>query len=218
MRVLIAGGDRSWYSMQLATATLASRGPFPRSEWEVLRRALCQAGRGLAYAHSMDVVHRDLSPWNVLDVGDRWVIADWGLGQVALGGAGRLTLDGQIFGTPAFTAPEVFVDPRRATTAADVYSLGRLAAWGASIERTDHEAPGGLHSAAWQEFVDGTTDIDPHKRWSLPGVLAYLGKIDFAERVLRDGSVDLCPHCRSDVGYDSGARCLRCHLPNPSYA
>jgi hypothetical protein len=154
----------------------------------------------------------------VLYVGGCWVIADWGLGQIPPSRQRRLTVQGQTFGTPDFTAPEVFVDPRRATVAADVYSLGRIAAWGTGIQRSEHRESSGTRGGAWRELVDGTTAIDPRKRWSLSRALSYLDRVTFAQRALDRESGDPCPHCLADIGYDSCGRCLRCHMSNPSYA
>jgi serine/threonine protein kinase len=217
MGVLAEGEEGLWYSMQIAAGTLASRGPFPSGEWKFLRRALREAGRGLAYAHAENVVHRDLSPSKLLDVSGRWVVANWGVAQIPSSQEGRLAVQEQIFGTPDFTAPEVLVDPPRATAAADVYSLGRLAAWGTGIERSERSSSRRARFGAWRGFVDGTTDSDPRRRWSLPRALDFLEQVDQTD-VLYDDSIDPCPHCHANVGYDSGTRCLRCHVSNPSYA
>jgi tRNA A-37 threonylcarbamoyl transferase component Bud32 len=95
----------------------------------------------LDYAHRQGVVHRDVKPSNILlELGEkaaangtvrgcgrqpvrRILIADFGL---ALGDAGevRMTLDGQLLGTPAYMSPEQVGDPHAVGGRSDVYSLG----------------------------------------------------------------------------------------------
>jgi predicted Ser/Thr protein kinase len=80
--------------------------------------AYIAAGRGLAAAHAAGIVHRDFKPDNVL-VGDdgRVRVTDFGL-AAAKPSAGRpqnvgdveLTAEGSVLGTPAYMAPEQFVD------------------------------------------------------------------------------------------------------------
>ncbi len=81
--------------------------------------------KGLAAAHAQKVTHRDLKPANVLyDKARREVlITDFGLARI--GGQARGTLEGAVFGTPAYMSPE----QARGQTGvigplSDVYSLG----------------------------------------------------------------------------------------------
>jgi serine/threonine protein kinase len=80
--------------------------------------------RGLEAIHAEGIVHRDLKPHNVLvGAGDRPVIADFGIAGNLTGQ--RLTLTGQVVGTPAYMAPETF-DDVASTPAADLYALGAI--------------------------------------------------------------------------------------------
>lgn len=100
------------------------RGPLPVAEAVVHLR---QAAVGLAHAHSLGVVHRDVKPGNLLLGADSRVhILDLGLARVSLADADdeHLTLAAQIIGTVDFMAPEQAVTPSRADARVDVYSLG----------------------------------------------------------------------------------------------
>jgi tRNA A-37 threonylcarbamoyl transferase component Bud32 len=98
-----------------------ARGPVPVGSAVRLLGEICA---GVAVLHDHGIVHRDLTPGNVLFTGtpERVVIADLGLAK-ALAAASGLTARA---GTPGYMAPEQddpmsVVDPR-----ADVYGLGRL--------------------------------------------------------------------------------------------
>ncbi len=97
--------------------------PIPVAEVIELGR---QMAEGLARAHDLGVVHRDLKPENVFVVpqpnGTQLVkIVDFGLARVRR--EDRLTVMGQIVGTPPYMAPERFKQDN-VTPAADLYALG----------------------------------------------------------------------------------------------
>ena len=78
----------------------------------------------LAYAHAKNVVHRDLTPANILvehETG-RVVTTDFGLARVTRSG-GSLTAAGTLIGTPEYWSPEQALG-RDTGTASDLYSLG----------------------------------------------------------------------------------------------
>ncbi len=96
--------------------------------------AVCQA---VAFAHSRNVLHRDLKGQNIIlgEFGEVFLL-DWGLakrvgepddpvGSVSEDDSGDMTVPGAVIGTPAYMAPEVAAGGP-ATKAADVYGLGTI--------------------------------------------------------------------------------------------
>jgi hypothetical protein len=87
---------------------------------------LAEIAAGVAVLHRNDVVHRDLTPGNVLfrraADGERVLIADLGLAK-ALAAASGLTARA---GTPGYMAPEQDDPLSVVDVRADVYGLGRL--------------------------------------------------------------------------------------------
>lgn len=88
-----------------------------------------QLAEGLAAAHRLGLVHRDVKPENVLlgfDSVPR--LGDFGLARrIASGDGDSVTLPGQIVGTPAYMSPEQSQGkPARLHPCTDIYSLGAL--------------------------------------------------------------------------------------------
>lgn len=119
---------RPYMSMEyLGGGSIASRmqrGPITR---ELALRWLWQAAAALDAAHELGLVHRDVTPHNLLlDVRDNVRLTDFGIataldGKVAEGGGEDL-----IQGTGGFIAPEHLAG-ESVTPAADVYGLGAVA-------------------------------------------------------------------------------------------
>jgi serine/threonine protein kinase len=83
----------------------------------------------LAHAHGQGVLHRDLKPGNLMVLPDgEPVILDFGLAAAPESELATLTATGDLFGTPAYLAPERLVEDGPAAASgdaqADVYALG----------------------------------------------------------------------------------------------
>jgi eukaryotic-like serine/threonine-protein kinase len=107
-----------------------------RAQWPMVRllAAFQQVTRGLAYAHSRGVLHRDVKPENILlgDFGEVY-LADWGLAKVQNGS--QLILHGEgsqpppgatdAGGTPGYMAPEILRDDWNVVDhRVDIFALG----------------------------------------------------------------------------------------------
>ncbi len=106
---------------------LAGTGPLPLAEG---KRAIAQIAAGLAAAHRLGIVHRDVRPANVLydRDSDRFLLTDFGLAAVldpAISSL-RLTRPGESLGNISYASPEQ-LRGEPVTERADVYSLGVLA-------------------------------------------------------------------------------------------
>ncbi len=111
---LLDGHDLAWHLRR--TSRLA-----PREA-----RALCdQIAGGLDAAHAAGIVHRDISPRNVMrcERSGAWKILDFGVGRLATSHA-TLT-QGLVVGTPGYMAPEQ-ARGELADARSDLFSFGAL--------------------------------------------------------------------------------------------
>ncbi|MEM9069705.1 MAG: protein kinase [Myxococcota bacterium] len=91
---------------------------------------LQQLARALAHAHEAGVIHRDLTPRNVMLEGDLVRLCDFGLSRQLESEA--ITTSGETIGTPAFMAPEQVQGDDAQGPAIDIYAFGCVAYLGLS--------------------------------------------------------------------------------------
>ena len=109
---------------------VAESGPLPRTK---ALHLIFQIASALAYAHKQGFVHRDIKPDNILVIDGKIAkVLDLGLAYNRLGSVGSTSPEPRqssgrklsIVGTPDYSAPEQSRNPRNATAASDVWSLG----------------------------------------------------------------------------------------------
>ncbi|WP_051772985.1 serine/threonine-protein kinase [Saccharothrix sp. NRRL B-16314] len=163
---------------------VTEHGPLPLA---TVFRLMAGVAEGLAAVHACGLIHRDLTPANVLLADDGPRVIDFGIAHAAA--ATSLTRTGMKIGTPALMSPEQ-VRGRSATTATDVFALGQLAVFAA----TGHTAFGeGNQDALFYRILNEPPDLDdcpaevraiaerclekdPDKRPTLTEVMAYARK------------------------------------------
>lgn len=99
-------------------ADTIAAGPMP---WGEALRIAQRVALVLDHAHHRGVVHRDITPDNIVVDGERVTVLDFGI--AARIGEPDEDSSGSSFGTPAYVAPER-LDGTPAQTATDVYALG----------------------------------------------------------------------------------------------
>lgn len=167
--------DQPWYTMRLVRgrplAVVVGEAPDLAARLRLLPRVLaaCQA---IGSAHAAGVVHRDLTPSNVM-IGPygETVVVDWGLARrldepdlPPLPGSTPsdvpLTQLGAVLGTPTWMAPEQ-ARGEPADRRADVYALGRildLVVRGRPDQRWPTEVPADLAAIVAKATADRLDD------------------------------------------------------------
>ena len=133
---------------------------------DALRHLALGLARGLDAIHRAGVVHRDLTPGNVILGPDGPVIVDFGVSRVD--DTTTITQAGSLVGTPAWMAPEQLRDGE-VSAASDMWAWGALMAYAAtgrplvSGERTE---------TVIAKVLDGALDLDGVPDWLAPVVTA----------------------------------------------
>jgi serine/threonine protein kinase len=88
-------------------------------------RYACQVLCALAYAHEHGVIHRDVSPSNIVITPQGSVkLMDFGLAKASASPSSSLS--GTYMGSPHYMSPEQVKDAARASAQSDIYSLGAV--------------------------------------------------------------------------------------------
>ncbi|WP_163504724.1 PQQ-binding-like beta-propeller repeat protein [Fodinicola acaciae] len=163
---------------------VTKHGPLP-SVWP-LAAGLAEA---LAAVHRAGVVHRDLTPSNVLLLADGPRVIDFGIARAADGTA--VTRTTGFIGSPAFLAPE-YVNGQTSGPAGDMFSFGAVLAYAATgrvpfgegpphllLYRVVHERPdlSAVTDLHLRGLLAACLDRDPRARPTPEQILATLGSV-----------------------------------------
>jgi len=210
------------YAAKLVEADLSARQPWLATEFingPTLREYVRERGRltggslralavalleAVAAIHEVGIIHRDLSPNNVILASDGPRVVDFGIAHHK-GVSAAITLTGGTVGTPSWMAPEQ-VEGKHSTPATDLFSWAAVITYAA----TGHPPFGeGRPEAVLYRVVHGDPDLDsvpdrlrdvvaacfakdPDQRPSVPMVLTELGVgvdtdiSEAAEQTVRD--------------------------------
>jgi serine/threonine protein kinase len=115
-----ADGDELWIAMELIDGVTLRAWLAGRPSQRTVLAILDGAGRGIAAAHAVGLVHRDVKPENILvDKTGRAVVTDFGLARAADGSHASRTM---LAGTPPYLAAEL-LDGARADARSDQYAF-----------------------------------------------------------------------------------------------
>ena len=94
-------------------------------DWKEAVRITRQVAQGLEYASSKGIIHRDVTPGNIIIDSDGTArITDLGLAKETSADATGLTRSGASLGTPYYMSPEQINSARDVDFRTDIYSLG----------------------------------------------------------------------------------------------
>lgn len=152
-----------FYVMPVAGSNLEQEIPVIASNPSGFVKTAKEMIDALTHAHGQGVYHRDLKARNVLRLGDKVCIADFGLGKAINIEASYTTTTSDQWGTYWYAPPEQSRGLRHCDHRSDIYSLGKLILHCLAGSRVG-EIPPSLDSR-WRYVIRGCIRDNPDERW-----------------------------------------------------
>jgi hypothetical protein len=143
-----------------------TEGPLP---WAEAVETCAQVAEALAAAHRLGIVHRDVTPANIMMTSVGAKVLDFGIATHI--GAPDDDEEGNTFGTPAYVAPER-LDGTPAQPATDTYCLGVLL-----FETLTGQPP--YPADTWEDLTRALEDPEVPRLVGVPGLPADVADICF---------------------------------------
>lgn len=122
-----------------------------------------QLACGIQFIHSLNIVHSDLKPDNILVSNNKLVIADFSsaisLDDLASKGFQKELKDGLAW-SPVFTDPEVRLERKVPSTLSDIYSIGLVLVFCATGQEPYNLAKNATQRLTWMEKLDPLESYD----------------------------------------------------------
>ena len=115
-----------WYTMELAEMNLYEHLTSNTVDDVNKRNYVKFIVETLSLVHERNIIHRDISPQNVLIINDELKISDFGLGKDLDVFYSHNTIYTNSYGQLAYCAPEQFMKLKEGNQKSDVYSIGKL--------------------------------------------------------------------------------------------
>jgi ATPases with chaperone activity, ATP-binding subunit len=191
----LLGADYLYLLMELADFSLEkqlTQEILSQAETILLVKDIAEA---LVYLHNQVVVlpnqpepvtlaHRDLKPGNILRIGNKWKLSDFGL--VKIMGSGSVLNTSNLFGTPLYLPPESYNG--EISPAWDIWALGivivealtgKLPFNGETLQQlqkqvSDREPDLSGLPQSFEPIVRGCLEKDRHKRWTAKQILEQI--------------------------------------------
>ncbi|WP_406198230.1 serine/threonine protein kinase [Kitasatospora sp. NBC_01560] len=153
-----------WYAMPLADGSLQKFLDGPKQSVSWVSAVMGEVLAAVEYAHENGVVHRDLKPNNILSIGGKWVVSDFGYCRRLDSNSATITEKNKLVGSVAYAAFEQYDDAHQASPAADIFALTKilihLLAWQIPYPYSRiGETPEALHGALKKGIAE-----DPRNR------------------------------------------------------